>query len=275
MATPPGTLDATTITPGPPTGAGIAIDPSHWVAAELVVGSGTQLTGLELAVSRDEPRGSPLGGHGSSRRRPGRGGGVGDLAVSLWNATAAGLPGSEIESTTVSRVAGGSCAAGHLTEVDLFNPPGVTPGQKVFVVLGGLGGGGSGGVRSTPSSTIASSNGISSNTAGPYGNAGSGWFEWCAYRGTVPQVRAFSGNQGSTWGSVTATASPSGLQPLWQGTGASTGDPALGVADYVTSGPPSVTPEAPLSALLPVIGAGTIGTVLLVRRRRGSIRSTP
>ena len=252
MATPPGTLDTSTLTPGPPTGSAAEIDATHWVAAEIVVGSGTQLTGLELEVARDDSHGAGYSDHGSRFRGSTSDRGGDDLAVSVWNASPDGLPGSEIESAMVSRLAKGSCSSGHLTEVDLFNPPGVTAGQKIFVVLGGL------------AAQETQRRSSSSNTKGTSA------FEWCSYRGTTPQTLAISHNQGTTWGSTAG----SGPQPLWRGTGGPAGAPVLGLADYVTSGPPSVTPEAPLSLLLPVVGAGTIGTALVVRRRR-AVRRAP
>ena len=210
------------------------LGPRGWAAAELTIGSGTQLTGLDLALEpnrADVPGDYGFGSH-DYRKTPS------SVVVSLWTATPQGLPGQEIVASplTVSNHRG--CSDRKLTEVDFYTPPTVKAGEKLFIAVGVLGGP-TGGER----------------------QGGSG-LEWCEYSGSTAQTLAFSHNQGSTW---VNSNPPAGGSVFAQ----------VGFADYVTSGPPAVTPEAPVATLLPVAGAGAMGGMILLARRRRRRSSEP
>jgi hypothetical protein len=245
-------VDVTTES-GPANGASVEVNPGQWVAAEFTVTSGTQLTGLELAVVRSDDDGGGQGPGGRDDRSRRDLGSSGDLVVSLWNASPEGLPETEIVSANVGVRNGGDCSDRRSTEVDLFNPPAVKPGEKLFVALGSLAfqyGGGSGG----------------DGYSGDRQQAGD--YRWCEYRGSSPQVVAFSSDQGSRWTNAsTLNGAVVSGDPV-NGDVASLGDPELGFADYVTNGPAAVTPETPIGILLPVVGAGLFGGAVLTARRR-------
>ena len=108
------------------------LGPRGWAAAELTIGSGTQVTGLELALEQNRADFSGGNGFGSHDHREAQSG----VVVSLWTATPQGLPGQEIVASplTVSNHRG--CSDRRLTEVDFYTPPSVKAGEKLFIAVG-------------------------------------------------------------------------------------------------------------------------------------------